>query len=149
MSMKAHWPADDASALPCACGPTGVLLNGRCHAARSRLHLGNRALDRLEGFLGEVGIKLADLARLGDKAFISDLGIFRLDLNRVVERLGADKLLEVGRARLERALGIIRGFRSDRLEALREGGRDRAHSFKLLFAEFLEIIKIRRHSLLL
>src|SRR5579863_5610742 len=132
-----------------ATGRFGRLLRNRADAARRGLNLGNRGLDRLESFLRDVGVKLADLRRLRHKAFVGDLRIFRLDPDRVVERLGAKKLLKIGRTGLERTLGIIRRLRSNRLQALGERGRHGAHRFELLFAKFLKVLKIRRHSLLL
>jgi hypothetical protein len=59
------------------------------------LGLGDGHFKRLEGFLGEIGVEFADLGRLGDEAFIGGLGVGGLDLDRLVERLGAEQLAAV------------------------------------------------------
>ena len=77
--------------------------------------LGDVGLERLVGLLGEIGIELADLGRLGDEAFVGGLGVVGLDLDRLVERLGAEQLLDDLGAVLERLLRVVGDFGRDRL----------------------------------
>src|ERR1700688_2799051 len=80
----------------------------------SLLYFRDRGFDRLIGLLGEVGIELADLGRLGDEAFVSGLEVVALHFDGLVEGLGAEQLLNRGRALLERLLGVIGDFNRDR-----------------------------------
>src|SRR4029079_17123531 len=50
-----------------------------------RRSLDHVRLERLVGLLGEIGIELADLGRLGHEAFVSGLGVVSLDFERLVE----------------------------------------------------------------
>ena len=84
-----------------------------------RSSLADVGFERLVGLLGEIGIKLAELGRLGDEAFIGGLGVVGLDLDRLVERLGADELLDDGCIRFESLLRIIGRLSRDRLDVLR------------------------------
>src|SRR5215203_3064783 len=52
------------------------------------------SLERLVSLFGEIGIKLADLGRLRDEAFVGRLGVVGLDLDGLVDRLGAEKLFQ-------------------------------------------------------
>src|SRR4051812_9953642 len=79
------------------------------------------SLERLVGLLGEIGIELADLGRLGDEALIGGLGVVDLDLEGLVERLNAHHLLQRLGAFLERLLRIVGELRRDRLRGLRQG----------------------------
>src|SRR6476659_3527815 len=67
-------------------------------------------LERLVGFLGEIGIELADLGRLRDKALVGRLRIVGLDFNRLLERLHAQQLLHDLAAVLEGLLRIVGHF---------------------------------------
>src|SRR5687768_13683648 len=77
---------------------------------RGRDGLGDDALERLVGVLGDRGIELAELGDLGDIALEGGLDVVRLDLDRLVERLDAGELLDRGRAGLERLLGVVGGL---------------------------------------
>ena len=114
-----------------------------------RLELGEGGLDRLDRFLGDGLVELAELGRLGDEAFVGRLGEFRLKRDRLVQLLHADQLLDEGGAFLEGLLGIVASFGGDRLEALGDflqGGRG---GFELLFAELLERFEIISHGRIL
>src|SRR5215204_4927670 len=79
---------------------------------------GDETLVRLEGLLREARIELAELGRLRDEALVGRLDEVGLDLDRLVERLGADELLDRRGRLLERLLGVIGGLDRDRLGAL-------------------------------
>src|SRR5689334_8747648 len=66
-----------------------------------------RLLDRLVGFLGELGIHAADLRHLMHVAVVGALGEARLDLDGLLDRLGGGKLLEGGGAFLEGLLRVV------------------------------------------
>ena len=60
------------------------------------LNLGNRGFDRLESLFGEVGIELARFRYISNELLEKRLGIFGLNLNRVLKRLCAKQLFENG-----------------------------------------------------
>ena len=76
------------------------------------------SLERLVGLLGEIGIELADLGRLGDEALVGGLRVVGLDLDRLVERLGAEQLLHDLGAVLEGLLRVVGDLGRDRLGGL-------------------------------
>src|SRR5690348_11885243 len=110
-----------------------------------RLGLSGIGLERLVGLLGEIGIEFADLRRLGDEALVGGLGIIGLDLDRLVQRPGAEKLLEKLGAILERLLGVIRYLGGDRLTRLREHAERLHRRVHALFADLLHVLKILDH----
>src|SRR5262249_35089557 len=57
-----------------------------------RRRLGEITFERLVGFLGEVGVELAELAAARDEAFVGALEEGGLDLDRLLQRLGAEQL---------------------------------------------------------
>ena len=61
-------------------------------------------LERLVSLLGEVGIQLAEPARLRNEALVGGLGVVGLDLDRLVERLRPDEFLGRGGSLLEHLL---------------------------------------------
>src|SRR5688572_15253327 len=87
---------------------------GDVTSARALQHL----LDRLVGLLGELGIKTAELGNLVQVVVVGALGEARLDLDRLLERLGREQLLDRGRALLERPLGVVGHLGGDGLPAL-------------------------------
>src|ERR1700730_12714414 len=100
------------------------------------------ALERLVGFLGEVGIKLAELGRLGDKALIGALDVIALHLERLLQRFRADELLGRGSALLEHLLRIVRDLDRDRLNALRERPERPHRRIHVVLAELLHFVDL-------
>jgi poly(3-hydroxybutyrate) depolymerase len=76
LSMKAHY-------LQNKVGHFGVFNGSRFRNEVDRL------FSRLEGCFGEVRMEFAHFGRLRDEVGVRRLGIFRLDLNHGLERLGA------------------------------------------------------------
>ncbi len=101
-------------------------------------------LDRLERLGRELHEDLVDLGRLGDEALVGGLGVFGLDLDRGLDRLGAEQLLDDLGIGGERLLGIIGRLGGNFLKALGHRGGDGVHGFQLLLAEFLEVFEVRR-----
>ena len=66
--------------------------------------LSSGLLDRLVGVARQTGIHLTELRQLGNIGFISRSGVLRLDLERLLERLCTEQLLEGTGAVLERLL---------------------------------------------
>jgi hypothetical protein len=64
-------------------------------------------LDRLVRITSHGDIHLTKFRHLGDVSIISLLGELRLDLNRLLDRLRTDQLLEGAGTVLERFLGIV------------------------------------------
>src|SRR5438128_2124709 len=85
-----------------------------------RRDLAELALERLVRFLGESGVELAELGRLGDETLIRAFDVVALHLDRLLERLRADELLGRSGTLLEHLLRIVRHLDRDRLHALRE-----------------------------
>src|SRR4249919_3928236 len=102
-------------------------------------------LERLVGFLGEIGIELTDLRSLGHKPLIGGLGVLGLNLDRLVERLHAEKLLERGAAVLERLLRIVRNLDCNRLGAFRKRTQGFKGHVHIVFADLLEVVEILDH----
>jgi hypothetical protein len=76
-------------------GRTGADLLGAGRSRRRSDHrLGRRAqgAEGREGVLGQLGVELTGLRGLGDQALVGVLDVRGLDLERLVERLGADEL---------------------------------------------------------
>src|ERR1051326_1666331 len=83
-----------------------------------RAGLGEITLERLVGFLGEIGVKLAELAAARHEALVGGLEEVRLDLDRLFEALGAEQLFGCRRSVLEGFLRVVRNLACDRLYAL-------------------------------
>src|SRR6478672_11329852 len=79
---------------------------------------GSGLLHRLVGVARETCIHLTELRQLGNIGVISLLGVLRLDLDHLLERLCAEQLLEGTGAILERLLRIVSDLSGDSLEAL-------------------------------
>src|SRR5271166_366319 len=77
--------------------------------------------DRLQRVRSDSGIELGDPGRLSDKALVSLLGEFGLNLDRRFDAARAEKLLEHRGASGEGLLRIVGRFRGDILQALRQG----------------------------
>ena len=75
------------------------------------LHGGVSRGDGLHGVRGDLCVELGDLARLRNEALVRLLGEVGLNLDRGLEAASAEKLLERGRAGLERLLRIVGRFR--------------------------------------
>ena len=83
---------------------------GRRRRRRRNDHsLGIRAqgAERRNGVLSELGVELTGLRGLGDQAVVGVLDISGLDLERLVERLGADELFERRDTLLEQTSFVI------------------------------------------
>lgn len=57
-----------------------------------------RVVNRLESHLGEVEIEFPHFRRLRNEAGIRHFGVFELDLNHAIERLGTQQLFDEGKA---------------------------------------------------
>src|SRR6201993_3596425 len=94
------------------------------HSAKRRrlffggLNLGDCAFDRFESFFGEVGIEFARFRYISNEPLEKRLGIFGLNLNGALKRLGAEQLFEESGTVLERLFRILARFGGDRLPAL-------------------------------
>ena len=110
-----------------------------------RRELGQIALVRLVGFLGEVGIEFADLGRLGHEALIGALEIVLLDFDRLLDRLRAEQLLERRGAVLERLLRIVdasTAIACTPFETVPNAFMAGVHAFLAEFLEFVELLGI-------
>src|SRR5215470_5127941 len=96
----------------------GLGIPHRTPVLLGRRNLGQVALERLVRLLGDVGIELADLGRLGDKAFVRGLHVVGLHLDRLFQRLGAHQPLDRSRAILEGLLRVVGHFGRNGLQAL-------------------------------
>jgi hypothetical protein len=74
------------------------------------LHVGDRLSNRLEACLGEVGIEFARFCRLRQEGCARRLGIFGLNLNYGVERLGAYQIFDEYSAGIQRLFRIVSRF---------------------------------------
>src|SRR5581483_3820840 len=119
----------------------------RRRAAPRSAHALHRLLDRLVGFLGELGIHAADLRHLMHVAVVGALGEAALDLDRLLERLGRQQLLEGGGALLEGALGVVGQLGGDGLPALVPLAEQLHSRVHVLLAELLKLIEVHRHGL--
>src|SRR5215218_3145671 len=99
---------------------------------------GDETLVRLEGLLREARIELAELGRLRDEALVGRLDEVGLDLDRLVERLRADELLERGSRLLEGLLGVICGLDRDRLGSLGDDAEALQSGVGIVLAELLD-----------
>src|SRR5271163_2365537 len=111
--------------------------------ARLLLDAGVGRGDRLQRVGGDSGVELRNLGRLSDKALVSLLGEFGLNLDRRFNAARAEKLLEHRSAGGERLLRIVGRLGGDILQALRQGGRGGGEGFQLLFGELLEFVERR------
>src|SRR6185312_12111398 len=81
---------------------------GNCRAKTAlRALLGKGLLDRLVRITSHGDIHLTEFRHLRDISIISLLGVLRLDLDRLLDRLRAYQLLEGLSTILERFLGIV------------------------------------------
>src|ERR1700733_3556002 len=99
--------------------------------------------DRLQSVGSDLGVKLRDFRRLGDKALVSLLREFGLNLDRRFDAARAEKLLEHRGACGKRLLRIIGRFGDDVLQTLRPGGRSGGERLELVFRKFLEVFECR------
>src|SRR5262245_10902305 len=76
---------------------------------------------------------------------VGALGIARLDLDRLLEGLGRQELLDRGRALLERPLGVIGHLGGDRLPALAPLAEHLHGGVDVLLADLLEVVEILDH----
>src|SRR5215213_644794 len=74
----------------------------------------------------------------GDETLVGRLDEVGLDLDRLVERLGADELLERGGRLLEGLLGVIGGLDRDRLGALGDDAEALQSGVGVVLAELLD-----------
>src|SRR5665213_99567 len=112
------WPAKSPANRAGLCVLRTTLLYMQTLLRRRGLH--RESLERLVGLLGEIGIELAHLGRLGDEALIGRLRVVGLDLDCLVERFGAQQLFHNLGAVLERLLGIVHHLSGDRLAGFGE-----------------------------
>src|SRR5436305_1111244 len=117
----------------------------RIELAGSGLRLGEGALDRAESLASKVRIQFAHPGRLRDETFICRLREIGLDLHRVLDLAGAEQLLKVGGAALERTLRVLARLGGDRLEALGNRRRSRGGRFQMILAKLLNLFEIGEH----
>ena len=79
---------------------------------------GDGSLDRLVGRTREVDPHLAKLRCLSNVGVVGLLGVLRLDLERLLSRLGAHQLPECAARVFERGLGIVGNLGGNDLKAL-------------------------------
>ena len=72
-----------------------------------RGHLRNEASEGLVRLLGKITVECANLLRLSDEGLVSRLREFGLNFNRLVERLHARELLNIGLRVFKRLLCVI------------------------------------------
>ena len=87
-----------------------------------RLALG-LCLDRREGFLCEILVKVTNLGRLGDKRFERRLGVLSRQFQELLRRLHASELFKVRLAGLKRRLRIIGLGGGDGSQVLLDAGK--------------------------
>src|SRR5262245_51143204 len=80
-----------------------------------RAGLGEITLEWLVGFLGEVGVKLAELAAARHETLVRGLEEIRLNLDRLLQALRAEQLFGCRRGVLEGFLRVVRNLACDRL----------------------------------
>src|SRR5947209_15199582 len=105
--------------------------------------LGKITLERLVGFLGEVGVKLAELAAARHESLVGGLDEVGLDLDRLLQALGAEQLFGCRRRVLEGFLRVVRNLARDRLGALAERAELLEHDVHALAPELLEFIELQ------
>src|SRR6476659_1774240 len=125
-------------------GP-GLLVSREPGELLRRRDFRDEAFERLVGLLREVGVELAELGRLRDEAFVGALHVFALHLDRLLQRLGAEQLLERGAAVLEALLRVVGEFGRDRLPALRHGAELLHGDVHVVFSELLNVFEILEH----
>src|SRR5665647_3636058 len=103
-------------------------------AGGGRGKLGDDAFQRLEGLLGEVGVKSRDLLRLGHEGLERRLGVFALHFDRLLQRLHAGQLLDKRLAVFERLLGVVAIGAADGLKAVLNGGCRSSDRLEMLFS---------------
>src|SRR4051794_23470227 len=123
---------------PSMCCRGGELLCGR--------DLGEQAFVGLVGLLGEVGVEFTELGRLGDEALIARLDVVALHLDRLLQRLGAEELLQGRAAVFEALLRIVRELGRDRLPALRHAAELLHAGVDIVFAKLLDVLEILEHE---
>src|SRR4029077_14085354 len=112
-------------------------------AALLHAGLGEITLERLVGFLGEVRVKLAELAAARDEPLVGGLDEVGLDLDRLFQALGAEQLFGCRRRRLEGFLRVVRNLARDRLHALAHGAELLERDVHALAPELLEFIELQ------
>src|SRR4051794_7739444 len=108
--------------------------------------LGEETLERLIALLGEVGVQFTELGRLGYETLVAGFDILALHLNRLLQRLGAEQLLERRATILEGLLRIVCEFARDRLPALRNGAELLHRDIDVIFAKLLDVFEILEHE---
>jgi hypothetical protein len=107
--------------------------------------LGHDSLDRLIGILGQADIHFTELGHLGDVGVVGLLGVLGLDLDRLLDRLGADQLLESTGRILERLLGLVGDLCGDGLEALVHLAERTYGRIEAVFTYLLELFETFEH----
>src|SRR5262249_17873974 len=107
-----------------------------------RTGLGEITLERLVGFLGEVGVKLAELAAARHETLVGGLEEIRLNLDRLLQALRAEQLFGCRRSVLEGFLRVVRNLACDRLGDFAERAELLEHDVRALASEFLEFIQL-------
>ena len=110
------------------------ILCGASHSWCDRLsdRFGNGSLDWLAGFTRETNPHLAELRRFGNVGVARRLGVLRLDLERLLSRLGCYQLPKCAGRVLKRLLEVIGALGSNSLEAfirLTTSADDRIEAF--------------------
>src|SRR5262249_57941836 len=108
-----------------------------------RAGLGEITLERFVGFLGEISVKLAELAAARDETLVGGLDEIRLDLDRLFQTLGAEQLFGCRGSVLEGFLRVVRNLARDRLGALAQRAKLLEHDVHALAPEFLEFIQLQ------
>src|SRR6186997_3285214 len=115
---------------------------------RRRRELRDQALVRLEGLLGQLGVKTSDLLRFRDEGFVGRARKLGLRFKRLVQRLHAGKLFNVGFGLIERLLGVIAIRSRDRLNAALQVARRSGNRFEMLLAVILNVLNLDHHGVL-
>jgi hypothetical protein len=80
-------------------------------------------LDRREGFLCEILVKVTNLGRLGDKRFERRLGVLSRQFQELLRRLHASELFKVRLTGLKRRLRIVGLGGRDGSQVLLDAGK--------------------------
>src|SRR3990170_1204526 len=142
-----HWRNNGGSTRhkkgPVACPGLSIHLCGLSSELAPVLH---RLLDRTVGVLGEACVHGAELGHLVHVLIIGALGVGRLNLERLLERLGAQELLEGGRSVLEGTLRVVAHLGGDGLPALVPIAEHLHGVIHIGLAELLKVLEIVDHG---
>src|SRR5262245_52587945 len=101
-----------------------------------------RPFDGLVGLFGKFGVHAPDLGELVHVAVVGSLGKAALDLDRLLQGLGRQQLLEGCRALFKGPLGVVGELGGDRLPTLVPLAQHLHGSVHVVLAQFLKFVEV-------